>query len=171
MPPRFQSQLIDQEETKCRASTSYVIVVQVMRGRSPPVFREPLDVLGYRSVGSWVHDHVVSAQHSGQYDLPFTIYQNFPGGKFSGRADLNRRPLAPQASALPGCATPRLNCLNFFHDHTRIQSGGYPSDRLGVLREMPGTKGWMRKAPLLPSFCPVSCGHPQWCSLLCTASA
>lgn len=27
--------------------------------------------------------------------------------KISGRADLNRRPLTPQASALPGCATPR----------------------------------------------------------------
>ena len=26
---------------------------------------------------------------------------------WSGRADLNGRPLAPQASALPGCATPR----------------------------------------------------------------
>ena len=26
---------------------------------------------------------------------------------WSGRADLNRRPLAPQASALPGCATSR----------------------------------------------------------------
>jgi hypothetical protein len=25
----------------------------------------------------------------------------------SGRADLNRRPLAPEASALPCCATPR----------------------------------------------------------------
>src|SRR5262245_28993392 len=29
-----------------------------------------------------------------------------PNGE-SGRADLNGRPLAPQASALPGCATPR----------------------------------------------------------------
>ncbi len=35
----------------------------------------------------------------------------FPGGggafSWSGRLDLNQRPLAPQASALPGCATPR----------------------------------------------------------------
>ena len=35
----------------------------------------------------------------------------------SGRQDLNLRPLAPQASALPGCATPRnynslTNCSN-----------------------------------------------------------
>jgi hypothetical protein len=29
------------------------------------------------------------------------------GGLESGRADLNRRPLAPHASALPDCATPR----------------------------------------------------------------
>jgi hypothetical protein len=27
--------------------------------------------------------------------------------RWSGRLDLNQRPLAPQASALPGCATPR----------------------------------------------------------------
>src|SRR5690606_5278020 len=30
-------------------------------------------------------------------------------GKWSGRLDLNQRPLAPHASALPGCATPRRN--------------------------------------------------------------
>src|SRR5205823_9322672 len=29
------------------------------------------------------------------------------GLQWSGRLDLNQRPLAPQASALPGCATPR----------------------------------------------------------------
>src|SRR5215468_3665267 len=29
------------------------------------------------------------------------------GEKWSGRLDLNQRPLAPHASALPGCATPR----------------------------------------------------------------
>ena len=29
------------------------------------------------------------------------------GGKTSGRPDLNRRPSAPKADALPGCATPR----------------------------------------------------------------
>ena len=28
--------------------------------------------------------------------------------KWSGRSDSNTRPLAPHASALPGCATPRL---------------------------------------------------------------
>src|SRR6266496_3908878 len=32
---------------------------------------------------------------------------DFGGFRWSGRQDLNLRPLAPQASALPGCATPR----------------------------------------------------------------
>ena len=29
-------------------------------------------------------------------------------GKWSGRGDLNSRPLGPEPSALPGCATPRM---------------------------------------------------------------
>jgi hypothetical protein len=37
--------------------------------------------------------------------LAFT--RNDGGFSKSGRQDLNLRPLAPQASALPGCATPR----------------------------------------------------------------
>ena len=32
--------------------------------------------------------------------------------KWSGRADLNRRPLAPEASALPGCATSRIYMID-----------------------------------------------------------
>src|SRR5215510_1192914 len=35
---------------------------------------------------------------------------------WSGRADLNGRPLAPQASTLPGCATPRLCSRCFIVD-------------------------------------------------------
>src|SRR5206468_9625181 len=31
------------------------------------------------------------------------------GSEWSGRADLNGRPPAPKAGALPGCATPRLS--------------------------------------------------------------
>jgi hypothetical protein len=38
-----------------------------------------------------------------QYKLIFAI-------DWSGRLDSNQRPLAPHASALPGCATPR-HCL------------------------------------------------------------
>ncbi len=33
--------------------------------------------------------------------------ENAPNPTWSGRADLNRRPLAPEASALANCATPR----------------------------------------------------------------
>ncbi|GEL68677.1 hypothetical protein MVI01_04610 [Myxococcus virescens] len=36
--------------------------------------------------------------------------QELQGLRWSGRQDLNLRPLAPQASALPGCATPRHCC-------------------------------------------------------------
>src|SRR5262249_27653801 len=39
-------------------------------------------------------------------------FRRFPAGLFyawSGRPDLNRGPHAPQACALPGCATPRLS--------------------------------------------------------------
>src|SRR2546422_980772 len=39
---------------------------------------------------------------------------------WSGRPDLNRRPLAPQASALPGCATSRESRLT---GH-RVQAAG-----------------------------------------------
>ena len=37
--------------------------------------------------------------------------------QMSGRLDLNQRPLAPHASTLPDCATPRL-----IHDYTRPYS-------------------------------------------------
>ena len=37
----------------------------------------------------------------------------------SGRLDLNQRPLAPQASALPGCATPRYGCCGGQRRNTR----------------------------------------------------
>ena len=47
---------------------------------------------------------VSSPQHSSLC----TIYIVF----WSGRADLNGRPLAPQASTLPGCATPRHALFN-----------------------------------------------------------
>jgi len=36
-----------------------------------------------------------------------TFASNSGAFRWSGRLDLNQRPLAPQASALPGCATPR----------------------------------------------------------------
>ena len=42
------------------------------------------------------------------YRKPFDmIFERVKNEEWSGRADLNCRPLAPQASALPGCATSR----------------------------------------------------------------
>ena len=38
----------------------------------------------------------------------FAFARNLGAFELSGRLDLNQRPLAPQASALPGCATPRV---------------------------------------------------------------
>src|SRR5438067_11277034 len=35
------------------------------------------------------------------------IFRAVAGGGWSGREDLNLRPLGPEPSALPGCATPR----------------------------------------------------------------
>ena len=35
------------------------------------------------------------------------VFENVDRKKWSGRVDLNHRPHAPQACALPGCATPR----------------------------------------------------------------
>ena len=46
------------------------------------------------------------------------------GGKWSGRADLNGRPPAPKAGALPGCATPRPAYLTTLYrpGRRRLQS-------------------------------------------------
>lgn len=35
---------------------------------------------------------------------------------WSGRLDLNQRPLVPQTSALPGCATPRSRQVDYHPD-------------------------------------------------------
>ena len=43
----------------------------------------------------------------------------------SGRADLNRRPLEPHSSALPGCATPRtITIINHFYGFAKWQGKG-----------------------------------------------
>src|SRR5207245_2480027 len=46
------------------------------------------------------------------------------GLQWSGRLDLNQRPLAPQASALPGCATPRHCGLDGWGDCEGAGEGG-----------------------------------------------
>jgi hypothetical protein len=55
----------------------------------------------------------------GNYRLPFSILsENSSRPLKSGRLDLNQRPLDPQSSALPNCATPR----------SRIYSTAKPSE-------------------------------------------
>ena len=54
------------------------------------------------------------------YTVLFAASPGWPqafDSKWSGRGDLNARPPAPKAGALPGCATPRLSMpfiLNYF---------------------------------------------------------
>ena len=47
------------------------------------------------------------------YDVKYVaakgVYLKVISKYWSGRQDLNLRPLDPQSSALPGCATPRFN--------------------------------------------------------------
>jgi hypothetical protein len=45
--------------------------------------------------------------------------------KWSGRLDLNQRPHAPQACALPGCATSRLSASNCGCCSPRLQTRGF----------------------------------------------
>ena len=40
---------------------------------------------------------------------------------WSGRRDSNSRPLAPHASALPGCATPRLDAADYIERRYRVR--------------------------------------------------
>ena len=49
------------------------------------------------------------------------IFQRAKNREWSGREDLNLRPPAPKAGALPGCATPRLFC---FIDSKPLQTTG-----------------------------------------------
>ena len=41
---------------------------------------------------------------------------------WSGRQDLNLRPLVPQTSALPDCATPRTKQGGIYHFYFRVSS-------------------------------------------------
>ena len=64
------------------------------------------------------------------------------GQDWSGRADLNCRPLAPQASALPGCATSRQAQLSTMRI-SRCQtagSRGQPAAGSGAEEELPGIR-------------------------------
>src|SRR3989304_9521343 len=62
-----------------------------------------------RSGGNkWSQIGHISGFHDKTGYRPFRQYPVFVEKIWSGRPDLNRRPLAPKASALPGCATSRL---------------------------------------------------------------
>ena len=62
------------------------------------------------------------------------------GGKWSGRADLNGRPPAPKAGALPGCATPRPAYLT-----TGLPTGPPASPKsCGHLADGPATPSQVR---------------------------
>ena len=50
--------------------------------------------------------------NSSALEKPTGNLQEQMEGKWSGRPDLNRGPHAPQACALPGCATPRPHLLS-----------------------------------------------------------
>src|SRR5262249_7973137 len=60
----------------------------------------------------------------------------------SGREDLNLRPPAPKAGALPGCATPRV-VRDREHERTR----GVKLDERAAVRPRPGAATSPRPAP------------------------
>ena len=90
----------------------------LMISREPREQRRLLDVLFSNST---LAEGALSVTWRKPFDLlalsadPETEDGGDPGSQdrrhsvWSGRLDLNQRPLAPQASALPGCATPRKN--------------------------------------------------------------
>ena len=47
--------------------------------------------------------------------MPNVSYLNEVSKEWSGRTDLNRRPLGPEPSALASCATPREFCDSEIH--------------------------------------------------------
>jgi hypothetical protein len=58
--------------------------------------------------------------------IQLSYRRRYPGMRcqWSGREDLNLRPPAPKAGALPGCATPRLGVHSLFTkiDHPKVGS-------------------------------------------------
>src|SRR6185295_14689928 len=63
-------------------------------------------------------------------DLSYLVQSLRLHSIWSGRADLNGRPLAPQASTLPGCATPRHALFNFTMSRIlSLEAGGMQPTR------------------------------------------
>src|SRR5713226_304250 len=91
---------------------------------------------------------------------------------WSGRADSNRGPLAPKASALPGCATPRKGWLNSAERAASMHGRQLLGGDIGfILPSFPATVqpesncGWPTPAYLLQRYrklmqtgCGSACG-------------
>src|SRR6185295_4725748 len=85
---------------------------------------------------------------------------------WSGRADLNGRPLAPQASTLPGCATPRralcnstVSCIVHRRPLECNRLGRDETDH----RQLECDSTILRIAWRFPrSFCASSLGRTRW---------
>ena len=81
-------------------------------------------------------------------------------GGWSGREDLNLRPPAPKAGALPGCATPRLLRLEpSGSQRTTPLVGTYNGSNRGACRQAVGSSGWKQFA-VDGSQLPVSAPSP-----------
>ena len=62
------------------------------------------------------------------FELP-AAHCSLPTEIWSGRADLNGRPPAPKAGALPGCATPRQAQATSFYTCTGLNQGFDPREK------------------------------------------
>jgi hypothetical protein len=71
-----------------------------------------LEIGPCRRFGNYYHEHYVTTYLNGQtvHRIGSLVWKKDTGRAslvWSGREDLNLRPLRPERSALPGCATPR----------------------------------------------------------------
>src|SRR5229473_6816970 len=92
---------------------------------------------------------------------------------WSGRLDLNQRPLAPQASALPGCATPRFESIAVMPPRSLyVKASPWRSRRaeclstaarrspVGLFRSRPRPRPCLQ--PLLRRRCSARPSEPDW---------
>jgi hypothetical protein len=86
---------------------------------------------------------------------------------WSGREDLNLRPLAPHASTLPGCATPRTGAIRAGSWRRRHYSGKLTATKQGerYIRRLPGAYPPRRAIPH------VATQHPAMATRLASRPA
>ena len=79
------------------------------RGFEPPTTRPPDEISGYKHLknNNLIGVKTIYTTFTLRLPLEYST-QGRVVGKWSGREDLNFRPLAPRASALPCCATSRF---------------------------------------------------------------